>query len=118
MMTSSCTLWTVSTRNGRWESPTRLADALNSSPEVVNDVLTFETEVSQKKDGTQNMKAKNVTGGTGGTHVPKGGFGPVLSGAAMGAAAFAGPYGGLKQSSTIPPAGADGRYHGVMKASK
>ena len=29
---------------------------------MVNDVLTFETEVSQKKDGTQNMKAKNVTG--------------------------------------------------------
>ncbi|CAJ1331404.1 unnamed protein product, partial [Effrenium voratum] len=39
-----------------------IVDCVDSQRPVVGDVLTFETEMSQKKDGTQNFKAKNVTG--------------------------------------------------------
>eukprot|EP00438_Fugacium_kawagutii_P018902 Skav236688 [mRNA] locus=scaffold847:135902:143412:- [translate_table: standard] len=70
------------------------------------------------QDGTQNMKAKNVTGGTGGLHVHKTGtFGPIRDGSNAGAAP-SGPYAGAPkpQSITLPPLGADGRYQGVMKA--
>jgi len=95
-----------------------IVDCVDNQRPVVGDVLTFETETSQKKDGTQNMKAKNVTGGTGGLHVHKAGsFGPVTN--TGGNAIAGGPYagGGAKVASTVlPPLGPDGRYQGVMKA--
>lgn len=94
-----------------------IVDCVDNQRPVVGDVLTFETETRQKKDGTQNMKAKNVTGGTGGLHVHKqgGSFGPI--GIREGGSG-AGPYSGAPkpQSVTLPPVGADGRYQGVMKA--
>lgn len=94
-----------------------IVDCVDNQRPVVGDVLTFETETSQKKDGTQNMKAKNVTGGTGGLHVHKqgGSFGPM--GTREGGPG-AGPYSGAPkpQSVTLPPVGVDGRYQGVMKA--
>lgn len=40
------------------------ADCIGGQP-LVGDLLTFDVEPSQKKDGSSNLKARNVTGGSG-----------------------------------------------------